>query len=130
MSIFELFKKDEEIEPKNLEELLCQLKGLKQNFRKISKELENLKKESKFSVQKVGVIRFNPFKNLGGNQSFSVALLDGNNDGIVITSFYSRDGNRIFGKPIRKGHSSHVLSEEEKKAIESAKKTRIKRKEI
>lgn len=130
MSIFELFKKNEEIEPKNLQELIYQLKSLKQNFRKISKELENLKRESKFSVQKVGVVRFNPFKNLGGNQSFSVALLDGNNDGIVITSFYNRNGNRIFGKPIKKGRSHHILSGEEKKAIETAKKTRINRKEI
>lgn len=130
MSIFELFKKDEEIEPKNLQELICQLKSLKQNFRKISKELENLKRESKLSVQKVGVVRFNPFKNLGGNQSFSVALLDGNNDGIVITSFYNKNGSRIFGKPIKKGRSHHILSEEEKKAIETAKKTRIKGKEI
>lgn len=128
--MFELFKKEGEIDPKNLEEIFYQFKNLKKDLKKISKELENLKEENKFSVQKVGVIRFNPFKDLGGNQSFSVALLDGNNNGIVITSFYSRDGNRVFGKPIRKGRSQHVLSEEEEKAIERAKKTRIKRKEV
>ncbi len=128
--MFELFKKDEEIDPKDLQQVISQLKNLKKDFKKMSTELNNLKKESKFSVQKVGVVRFNPFKNLGGNQSFSVALLDGNNDGIVITSFYNRNGSRIFGKPIKKGHSSHVLSEEEKRAIEKAKKTRINRKEI
>ena len=130
MSIFELFKKEGEIDPKDLEEVFYQFKNLKKDFKKISKELEELKRENKFSIQKVGVVRFNPFKNLGGNQSFSVALLDGNNDGIVITSFYNRNGNRIFGKPIKKGHSHHILSEEEKKAIETAKKTRINRKEI
>jgi len=130
MSIFELFKKEEEIDPKNLEEVFYQFKNLKKDFKKISAELENLKEKSKFSVQKVGVIRFNPFKNLGSNQSFSIALLDGNNDGVVITSFYSRDGNRVFGKPIKKGRSQHVLSEEEEKAIERAKKTGIKRKEV
>ena len=130
MSMFELFKKEGEIDPKNLEEIFYQFKNLKKDFKKISKELESLKEENKFSVQKVGVIRFNPFKGLGSNQSFSIALLDGNNDGVVITSFYSRDGNRVFGKPIRKGRSQHVLSEEEKKAIERAKKTRIKRREV
>jgi len=130
MSIFELFKKQGQIDPKNLEEVFNQFKNLKKDFKNISKELESLKKESKFSIQKIGVIRFNPFKNLGGNQSFSIALLNGNNDGVVITSFYSRDGNRVFGKPIKKGRSHHVLSEEEKKAIETAKKTRIEKKEI
>lgn len=128
--MFELFKKEGEIDPKNLEEIFYQFKNLKKDLKKISKELESLKEENKFSIQKVGVIRFNPFKDLGGNQSFSIAFLDGNNDGVVVTSFYSRDGNRVFGKPIRKGRSQHVLSEEEEKAIERAKKTRIKRKEV
>jgi len=128
--MFELFKKEGEIDPKNLEEIFYQFKNLKKDFKKISKELDALKEENKFSVQKVGIIRFNPFKDLGGNQSFSIALLDGNNDGVVITSFYSRDGNRVFGKPIKKGRSQHVLSEEEEKAIERAKKTGIKRKEV
>lgn len=130
MSIFELFKKEEEIDPKNLEEIFYQFKGLKKDFKKISKELDNLKEENKLSVQKVGIIRFNPFKSLGSNQSFSIALLDGNNDGVVITSFYSRDGNRVFGKPIKKGRSQYVLSEEEEKAIERAKKTGTKKKEV
>jgi hypothetical protein len=128
--MFELFKKEGEIDPKKLEEIFYQFKNLKKDFKKISKELDDLKEENKFSVQKVGIIRFNPFKGLGSNQSFSIALLDGNNDGVVITSFYSRDGNRVFGKPIKKGRSQHVLSEEEEKAIERAKKTRIKRKEV
>jgi len=130
MSIFELFKKEVEVDPENLKEVLCQFKNLKKDFKKISKELESLKKEYNFSVQKIGVVRFNPFKNLGGNQSFSIAFLNGNNDGVVITSFYSRDGSRVFGKPIKKGCSHHVLSEEEKKAIEAAQETRIKKEEI
>ncbi|HDY72647.1 MAG TPA: DUF4446 family protein [bacterium] len=128
--MFELFKKENEIEPKDLRQVISQFKNLKKDFKEMSIELNNLKKESKFSVQKVGVVRFNPFKNQGGNQSFSVALLDGNNDGIIITSFYNRNGNRIFGKPIKKGRSIYILSEEEKSAIEKAKKTRINRKEI
>ncbi len=109
-------------EPENLDEILSQFKDLEKNFGKISEELENLKKENKFSVQRVGVIRFNPFKEIGGDQSFSAALLDGNNDGIVITSLYTREGNRVYGKPIKAGLSEYLLSEEEKKAIEMAKK--------
>ncbi len=101
---------------------MSQFKDLEKNFGKISEELENLKKENKFSVQRVGVVRFNPFKEIGGDQSFSAALLDGNNDGIVITSLYTREGNRVYGKPIKAGLSEYLLSEEEKKAIEMAKK--------
>ena len=118
--MFKFFKKGKK-EPENLKEVLAQFKGLEENFEKLSEELESLKKESKFSVQKIGIVRFNPFSEVGGDQSFSIALLDGNNDGIVITSLYSREENRVYGKPIKAGVSEYSLSEEEKQAIEKAK---------
>ena len=68
------------------------------------------------------MVRFNPFSEIGGDQSFSVALLDGNDDGLVITSFYTREGNRVYGKPIKQSVSQYALSKEEIKAIEMAKK--------
>ena len=116
--MFNFFKKDKE--PKNLKEVLNQLKDLEKKINGISEELENLKKESKFSVQKTGIVRYNPFSGIGSNQSFSVALLDGNNDGIVITSLYAREGNRVYGKPVKDGKSEYSLSNEEKRAIERA----------
>ena len=117
--MFNFLKKKKE--PENLKEILSQFQELKENFEKISKELENLKKENKFNIQKFGIVRFNPFKEIGGNQSFSIALLDGQDDGIVITSLYTKEGNRIFGKPIKGGKSEYLLSEEEKTAIKIAK---------
>lgn len=117
--MFKFFKKDKK-EPENLKEILSQFKDLEKDFAKLSAELENLKKESKFSVQKIGVVRFNPFSEVGSDQSFSIALLDGNNDGIVITSLYSREENRVYGKPIKAGASQYSLSKEEKLAIEKA----------
>lgn len=116
--MFNLFKKKKE--PENLQEILSQFKNLKENFEKFSEELEKLKKESKFSIQKIGIVRFNPFFEIGGNQSFSVALLDGNNTGFVITSLYTREGNRIYAKPIVDEKSQYLLSKEEKEAIEKA----------
>lgn len=107
-------------EPENLKEVLSQLKELKGNFEKISKELEELRERNKFSVQKVGLVRFNPFKEVGGDQSFSAALLDGENNGVVITSLYSREENRVYGKEIKAGQSQYPLSEEEKEAIKKA----------
>jgi len=113
------FKKKKE--PENLEEILSQFKDLKENFKNLSEELEKLKKENILNIQKVGIVRFNPFKEVGSDQSFSVALLDGNNDGIVVTSLYAREGNRVYGKPIKAGVSDYLLSAEEKEAIEKAK---------
>jgi hypothetical protein len=112
------FKKEED--PKDFAKILLQFKKLKKDFSSLSKELENLKQESRLSIQKIGVVRFNPFKEVGGNQSFSTAMLDANDNGMVITSFYSKEGTRVFGKPITKGVSKYSLTKEEKEAIEKA----------
>jgi len=120
ISMFNFFKKTKK-EPQNLKEILAQFGDLEKSFDKISQELEILKKEGEFAVQKVSIVRFNPFSGVGGDQSFSIALLDGNNSGVVITSLYTREGNRIYGKPIKKGVSEYLLSGEEKQAIEKAK---------
>ena len=117
---FNFFKKEKK-EPKDLKEILKQFKFLQESFDNLSLEFENLKKEHQFSIQKVGMVRFNPFSEVGGNQSFSLALLDENDNGFVITSFYAREGSRIYGKPIKKGESQYALSQEEIKAIDLAK---------
>ena len=77
------------------------------------------------SIQKIGVIRYNPFPDVGGNQSFSIALLDKNDNGLVITSLYTPDGTRVYCKPIIKSQSKYNLSQEEKAAIQKAKSNRI-----
>ena len=122
--MFNFFKKTKK-EPQYLKEILAQFKDLEKSFEKLSKDLENLKKESKFSVQKVSIVRFNPFSEVGGDQSFSIALLDGNDNGIVVTSLYTREGNRVYGKPIKNGGSEYLLSEEEKQVIEKAKSSKF-----
>ena len=118
--MFKLFKKSKK-EPKNLKEVLGVLKNLEERLKKTDKKLQILEKNSKFFLQKVGIIRFNPFPEVGSNQSFSIALFDNNNDGVVITSLYSREENRVYGKPIKNGISEYSLSKEEIKAIEKAK---------
>jgi len=115
--MFKFSKKQEAVAPQNLEEILSRFNVLQENFAKLSQELENLKKESKFFFKKIGVLRYNPFKEVGGDQSFSIALLDGNDSGVVITSLFSRDGNRVYGKSIKNGKSENILSDEEKEAI-------------
>lgn len=73
------------------------------------------------SITKVGAIRYNPFSDTGGDQSFSVALLNLNDDGIVITSLHNREGNRVYAKSIIGSQSKYHLTEEEKEAIAKAK---------
>ena len=118
--MFNFFKKKKK-QPENLEEVLSYVRNLEKNFEKLSQELETLKKESGTWIQKIGIVRFNPFSEVGSDQSFSVALLDGNNSGAVITSHYTREGNRVYGKPIKNSQSEYLLSKEEREAIERAK---------
>jgi len=85
--------------------------------------IDLLQKEGQFHIQKVGLVRFNPFSQTGGNQSFSLALLDGNNDGLVISSFHSRERTRIYAKIVKEGErKKSSFSKEEKEAILKAKK--------
>ncbi len=83
------------------------------------KMLENI---SKKTFQKIGVVRFNPFNELGGNQSFVIALLDDQNNGFVLSSLFVNEGNRVYSKPVKYGKSTHKLSNEEKEAIANAMK--------
>ncbi len=69
------------------------------------------------SIQKVGIIRFNPFHSTGGDQSFCLALLDRGNNGVVITSLHANDMTRMYTKPVQGGTSEIQLSREEEKAI-------------
>ena len=107
-------------EPQILKEVLGVLKKLESNIDKISQELAELKKNNKKNLQKVGMVRFNPFREGGGDQSFSVAVLDEDNNGFVITSLYGHDANRIYAKPVANGASSYSLSLEEKEALNKA----------
>ncbi|MEZ4770954.1 MAG: DUF4446 family protein [Caldilineales bacterium] len=68
-------------------------------------------------VQHVAVLRYNPFSNTGGDQSFVLALADDNGDGALINSLHTRDGTRIYAKPLAAWGSSYMLTEEEQEAI-------------
>jgi hypothetical protein len=72
------------------------------------------------SLQHIGLVRFNPFEDTGSDQSFAIALLDDQRDGIVLSSLHGRANTRLFAKPVSAGSSSHNLSEEETQAIRIA----------
>jgi hypothetical protein len=89
---------------------------LKEAFLKI-KELENI---SEKTIQKTGIVRFNPFNEIGGNQSFVIALLDNKNNGFVISSLFTQEVNRVYTKTLKNGKSDYPLSKEEIEAIGKA----------
>lgn len=68
-------------------------------------------------VQKIGMVRFSAFDGEGGNQSFAISLLDAHGNGVVMSSIYGRDSQRIYSKPVKNWQSDHPLTDEEKQAI-------------
>lgn len=105
--------------------LFPEYKGdLKEKLAEVINELTDLrilKEINKNNIQKIVLKRYNPYQDTGGNQSFSVALLDGNNDGVVLTSLHSRAGTRIFGKSVKTGKEDQTeFSQEEKEVIAKA----------
>lgn len=89
---------------------------------KLEKSLRKLETDAQLHIQRVGLVRYNPFSDTGGSQSFTFALLDRKDNGIVITSLYARSGNRWYIKQVKEGHGVGLdLSREEESAIQKAK---------
>jgi hypothetical protein len=104
----------------DLEEVIAEL-GL--NIKKSNKAKSDLEKDIsvinsklKKSIRGLQTIRFNPFPDQGSNQSFAIALLDEEGDGVVFSSLYSRERMSVFAKPIKEGKSQYDLTTEEKEA--------------
>jgi len=101
-----------------LDELLMIDKKTSQELEVVKKELHEEIKKSILHIQKVGLVRFNPFEKTGGEKSFVITFLNNENSGIVINFIHTRDGLRVYSKKVKNGKSEEFeLSEEEKKAI-------------
>ena len=109
---------------KDLEETITVLEvdieNLKQARSNIEKEIVTINKKLKQSIRGLETIRFNPFPDQGSNQSFAIGLLNEENDGVVISSLYSRERMSVFAKPIKGGKSEYELTDEEKEALKKA----------
>lgn len=101
-----------------------QLKRDQEAFRLINERIKALERESDFLLNQVGLVRYNPFSETGGNMSFSLALLNNRGDGAVLTSLHSREGMRFYSKAVKNFKSEHVLTTEELQAIELATKSK------
>jgi hypothetical protein len=108
-----------------LDELLKDVELGKKDVEYLKQYSAKIERESSFHIQKVGLVRFNPFKDTGGDQSFILSLLDGNDTGVIISGLYSRSGTRWYAKKINKGKGvEHELSDEEKRALLEAKESK------
>ncbi|MBI2762863.1 MAG: DUF4446 family protein [Chloroflexi bacterium] len=79
-----------------------------------------IERDLKRTFARVGLVRYNPFEDTGGNQSFALALLDAHGDGFIVSSLHSRNGTRIYAKGVRGGRSDSAVSDEEGEAIRVA----------
>ncbi|MEN6521883.1 MAG: DUF4446 family protein [Armatimonadota bacterium] len=102
-------------------ELAKRLVGAEDGIARLQSSQESLTVQLAGSLQNIGLVRFDAFPDVGGAQSFAVALLDQNKNGVVISSLYGRTDSRIYAKEIVGGRSSHTLSDEEMDAIRRAK---------
>ena len=101
----EYIKKVDTVQAKN-EEIISFCKVLDENLKKCT--------------QKIGIVRYNAFKDTGSDLSFTLAILDDYNNGVVLNGIYARDSSNIYAKPVENGASKYVLSNEEKEAINRA----------
>jgi hypothetical protein len=104
-----------------LQEYFEGVKKIEENYDKLLAMVTDLDETMQCNIQKVGIIRYNPFQEMGGNLCFAVALLDGKDNGVVFNGIHSRTGSFTYAKPIELGTSIYTLSQEEKDAIQMAK---------
>lgn len=103
-----------------LEEEIARIDRLARELSALAGRLSAEEDQGRRSLQRVGVVRFNPFPDTGSNQSFALAVLDVRGDGFVLSSLHSRQATRVFLKSVSGGRSETALSEEEAEAIRIA----------
>jgi hypothetical protein len=112
------------VEAGNLEEIMSMHVGrINQHDRRlgdVDRGLDALDRVLQTVIQRVGLVRFNPFDEVGGDQSFAIALLDQHGNGFVLSSLHHRTETRVYAKPIEGGRSRYALSDEEEQALTEA----------
>lgn len=116
-----LFPKSGERDIRNrFKELIEIIETIDKRALHLEKNLRQFKKDSLVNIQRVSIKRYNPYNDTGGDQSFTVALLDGKLNGLLVTSLHSRAGTRVYTKIIEGGNSDLELSKEEREVLKEA----------
>lgn len=104
----------------DLENYMYKVERVEKQNAEIMNLIQELKKDFEKSIQKVGIVRYNAYKDTGSDLSFTLAMLDENNNGVVLNGIYSRETSNIYAKPVENAKSTYILSEEEQEAIRRA----------
>lgn len=116
-----LFPKDEE---KDIRHKLSEITELVHDFAQerqiLAKNFQEFKDKSLGFVKRIEIMRYNPYGDTGGDQSFTIVFLDGKQTGFLLTSLHSRAGTRVYTKEIKKGESDLELSKEERVVLKRA----------
>jgi hypothetical protein len=110
---------------RNLEQVITlmaqEIESLREKERTSAARIEEINARTQKSIQGISTMRFNPFKGTSGsNQSFATAFLDGEGNGVVLSTLYSRERVSVFAKPVERGSSPYELTEEEAAVIKKA----------
>ncbi len=109
---------------KNMESLIAEVtkktKELEEERKKTELQISSIDKRLAQSIRNIETVRFNPFPQAGGNQSFAISLLNDEGNGVVISSLYARDRTSLFAKPIKAGQSEFELTKEEKSVLKKS----------
>ncbi len=119
------------VESGDLEEILSHhletVHGVSRDLDELTARLSIVESAARHHFTRQGLVRFNPFPDTGGNQSFALVLLDESDDGVIVSSLHSRTGTRIYAKAVNAGKADTSLSTEEQEAIDEAKSRRAAR---
>ena len=109
-----------------LKKYIMAVENVDEKNKEIEKYCDRLDKNISQCIQKIGMVRYSAFKDTGSDLSFALAMLDDNNDGVILNGIYSREMSNIYAKPINNAESTYTLSNEEKEAIKRAIEVKIK----
>lgn len=112
-----------------LTEYLNTVREVEKEVGEIRSDMNEVSGKMDRCIQKVGLVRYNPYEEMGGNLCFAVALLDNNDNGVVFNGLYGKTGSFTYAKPIEAGTSTYVLSAEEMEALDRAEKFTFEREE-
>ena len=107
-----------------LKKYLSDVREIKKDNSEIKAYYTKLDNNIDSCIQKIGLVRYNAFKDVGSDLSFAVALLDGNDNGIVLNGLYGSESSNIYAKPIKNKKSTYQLAQEEEYALEIAEQTK------
>jgi hypothetical protein len=106
-----------------IEDILKDVNTSKKDIDYLKSYCDRIEKDGQLHIQKIGLVRFNPFRDTGGDQSFVLSLVNSDDTGVIISGLYARNGTRWYAKKVVKGRGiEHDLSDEEKNSLKEANK--------